>query len=46
MSPGDQLITVFINSIGVLLSAIINMLFSVFLVPFFEDIATAIGLPV
>ncbi len=43
MSPGDQIISVFINSIGVFINAIINLLFSVFLVPFFEEIFASFG---
>lgn len=45
MSPGDQLLTVFIDSIGVLISAMISALFGAFVVPFYEAIAAALGIP-
>lgn len=45
MSPGDQLLTVFIDSIGVLISAVINAFFGAFVVPIYQAIAAALGLP-
>lgn len=46
MSPGDQLVSVIINSVGTLISALINAIFGAFLTPLLEAIATALGLPV
>lgn len=46
MSPGDQLLTIFIDSVGTLLTAIIDSFFTAFILPFMEAIAAAIGIPV
>jgi len=44
MSPGDQLISVLISSVGTLFSALINAFFSAFISPFFDLIASLFGL--
>lgn len=44
MSPGDQLLNVFIDSVGVLLQAIVDSIFGAFVIPFLEAIAAAFGL--
>jgi len=44
MSPGDQLLKVFIDSVGVLLKAIVDSVFGAFVKPFLEGIAAAFGL--
>ena len=46
MSPGDQLLTIFIDSIGVLIGAIIDSFFGAIIQPFLEAIAAALGIPV
>lgn len=43
MSPGDQLITVFIDSIGFLIETLIGAFFSAFLQPILDAIAAALG---
>jgi len=44
MSPGDQLISVIVNSVGTLFSALINAFFSSFIGPLFDAVAGLFGL--
>lgn len=44
MSPGDQLISVLINSIGTLMSALITAFFTAFVTPLLDSIAGLLGL--
>jgi hypothetical protein len=44
MSPGDQLISVIVNSVGTLISALIGAFFSSFIGPLFDAIASLVGL--
>ncbi len=44
MSVGDQLISVFVSTVGTLFSALIDALFSAFIGPLFDAFANLIGL--
>lgn len=44
MSAGDQLISVFVNTVGTIFSALIGVLFSSFIGPFFDAVAGLVGL--
>ncbi len=44
MSAGEQLISVLVNSVGTIFSALINALFSSFIGPFFDAFASLFGL--
>lgn len=43
MSPGDQLITVFIDSIGVLIASLINLFLTTFLQPVLDAFIAGLG---
>lgn len=43
MSPGDQIISVLVDSLGVFLEAIISSFFDAFVVPFFDEVFAALG---
>jgi hypothetical protein len=45
MSPGDQVISVLIDSIGTLISAIISSVFSAIFTPLLESIIGLFGVP-
>lgn len=44
MSAGEQLISVFVNSVGTIFSALINALFSSFIGPLLDALAAIVGL--
>lgn len=46
MSPGDQLFSVLIDSIGVLIGAIIDAVFGALVQPLLQAIASAFGIGV
>ena len=44
MSAGDQLISVIVDTVGTLFSALINAFFSSFIGPLFDALAAIVGL--